>query len=97
MADIGPSSGFAMACTSMTGRSRFTEGVAAADLSDTQRRLLASVASTYVGWTRDGHNETYRHTRPERSLTAYDHSPPGTHHLAEQPVRRRDVGIGEQP
>ena len=33
------------------------EGVAAADLSDTQRRLLASVASTYVGWTRDGHSE----------------------------------------
>jgi hypothetical protein len=33
------------------------EGVPATDLSDAQRRLLRAVIATYVGWTRDGHNE----------------------------------------
>jgi hypothetical protein len=33
------------------------EGVAAADLSDAQRRLLLNLVATYVGWTRDGHSE----------------------------------------
>ena len=33
------------------------EGVAASDLSNAQRRLLLSLASTYVGWARDGHSE----------------------------------------
>ena len=33
------------------------EGVPATDLNDVQRRMLRSVLATYVGWTRDGHNE----------------------------------------
>lgn len=31
------------------------EGVSASAMSDVQRRLLTSLVSTYVGWTRDGH------------------------------------------
>ncbi len=34
-----------------------TDGIAATDLSETQRHLLLDLASTYVGWTRDEHNE----------------------------------------
>ncbi len=32
-----------------------TEGVQATDLDDAQRRLLRTLVSTYVGWTRNGH------------------------------------------
>ena len=37
-------------------------------------RLLALTAAFW-------HNETYRNTRPSRSLTAYDHQTLGTNHL----------------
>lgn len=33
------------------------EGVAATDMTDRQRRVLQNLIATYVGWTRDGHNE----------------------------------------
>ena len=39
-------------------------------------RLLALTAAFW-------HNETYRHTRPARSLTAYDHQNLGTNHLGD--------------
>jgi hypothetical protein len=35
------------------------EGVAGADLSDAQRKLLLLLISTYVGWTSDGHAEVW--------------------------------------
>jgi Protein of unknown function (DUF3500) len=33
------------------------EGIRATDLTDVQRRMLRTVVGTYVGWTRDGHNQ----------------------------------------
>ena len=35
------------------------EGVAGADLSDAQRKLLLLLIATYVGWTSDGHAEVW--------------------------------------
>jgi hypothetical protein len=35
------------------------EGVAGADLSDAQRKLLLLLISTYAGWTSDGHAEVW--------------------------------------
>ena len=42
-------------------------GVKATDLSDTQRRLMLNLASVYVGYTREGHNE-YRMDEVEAHL-----------------------------